>query len=66
MIICSAISAFAISGQSQKNNEILDANIEALAYEEMPGESENCETADGQCYYHNDHTNYNIEREKNK
>jgi len=31
MIICSAISAFAISGQSHKNNEMLNSNVEALA-----------------------------------
>ncbi|MCI1640532.1 MAG: hypothetical protein LKI42_04570 [Bacteroidales bacterium] len=65
MILCSAISVFFISGKSQKDS-LIDTNIEALAYDEMPGEAETCERGGAFCAYHYGDVNYHIEEERNK
>jgi hypothetical protein len=50
----------------KESTPLFDANVEALAEQENPGEGENCEKGGERCCYYYEHRNYNTEGLHNK
>lgn len=61
-----SIAAMLFTNYRHDKDSLFYQNVEALAQNELPGESDNCDDGGERCLYHYGHSNYNIETKKNK